>query len=953
MKTTFSVLLASLALGLVPTHAGTPVEVAAADLSTSNFELVHGGGSVEDYFTFEDGTITVNNYVSHSNFAVTSSDEAIGNYTVSVSGHGTMPYPNSKSVHIGLVPWYLDEDNFLYVYMEWSPSERPTGMRVVEFTGRVNGADPVVWKNGFVQSLWNDAWMDGGNSGNAVEESSNWTFSVEKRRSAGGDTDEFYAYINGNQVGFFGFRDTVMTSSTPAKVGLYAYNDEVTFTNFTVENANTAGLYSVIDEKTTAKSASGAWTIQNGSYAISETSGSPADKTMAVIGNDIVGNYAIEAAVDATMSVGSTVGILGWYLDEYNYLGATLTKLEDGSYKSEIKGVLSDISSTGTLTSVQVEETGTAYPGGSSIATINLEKRGSALYMGINGETDLVSFADSKISTKADVGLMASNVDVSYDFTIQDINYVPYDWYSLSLGGRDLNVKAGTDVNAITYENDVYSFTAEGLSGSSLTSPAAAYYSTNRWENISYSAAFSSVSAASGYGIFPFLTGSESYVAAIVHEGGLRIIDGGEVHDLSLPANYVHEGNHRIESSVEFGMLEIKIDGLPVLENYEILNVDTSLAPYVGFLAFGEPMSVGSLSLDGFAKDSSIAHGDWILSGPRPSTWTFNEDETELVGRYNGGTTFRSTNATYPLEKANSWSAANINIFETTASEWKTGIMPYYLNGDNYIFVWLSQWSGASSMLTITIRLNGKIIGNEWREVSVGYQYTDSDIKLETHIEGDRLEVYLGEKSNPDYSDTIEGLSNRILTGARAGFNINNTSATFSNFSLGADERVYSFTEKPIIQEIGTRLTEVEVGSSVDLPIYTATNSRFDPLTAIVKVTSPSGEEVALDHNSFIADEEGAYHVLVTCIDSWGNEADPIEYDIIATVASSSEPAPDSSTPSTSEPITSTPSSEPGAETPSEGNDNLPVVIGLSVGTGVVVLAIAGVVIYLAIKKRK
>ena len=95
------------------------------------------------------------------------------------------------------------------------------------------------------------------------------------------------------------------------------------------------------------------------------------------------------------------------------------------------------------------------------------------------------------------------------------------------------------------------------------------------------------------------------------------------------------------------------------------------------------------------------------------------------------------------------------------------------------------------------------------------------------------------------------------------------------------DKRIYGFKEKPVIQETGTRKTEGTVGNVISLPIYTAENSAGDFLTPVIKVTGPDGNEVEISKNRFTPDKAGTYHVNVTCVDAWGNEADPLDYDIV------------------------------------------------------------------------
>lgn len=305
--------------------------------------------------------------------------------------------------------------------------------------------------------------------------------------------------------------------------------------------------------------------------------------------------------------------------------------------------------------------------------------------------------------------------------------------------------------------------------------------------------------------------------------------------------------------------------------------------PYIGVTVRKTPITVSGIKVTGFNSYNDIVKGEWILRGAHTYTWDYDEENNTLKGDLIGGTEWMSTMALQNnVEgKRDFYMASQVQITDSTASEYKTGFVPYYVDSNNYVFCWLSMWSGASPTIVITGRLNGKVVGSEWREAQVSYSYFDAINLVEVQIERDSVKVYLNKSFNPNFQTTIDGLNLRNIENSKVGFNLYNTSATFSDIHLMTETRNFRNTEKPTITEQGKRKEEGELNTRISLPIYFASNSAEDILDAIVKVTDPNGNEVELVKNGFTPTIVGNYQVQVTCVDNWGNEADPIEYTIL------------------------------------------------------------------------
>ena len=895
-------ILSALLLGLALPGAEKPLETKA--VSSEEWSLGCGSGAVSNYYTIgEDSIVASNNHSIRGNFAVREDANAIGDYTVSVSGTAVSSWPVTKNIHIGLVPWYVDANNYLLVYMEWSNTERPSSMRVVEFTGRINGQNPFVYKDGgFIASEWNDAWMDGGNTSKCVEPSSSWTFSVSRKRSAGGDADELFAYINGQQVGFFSFRDLQTYAAVNAKVGLYAYNEDVTFTDFSVTSLSRSGAYSSIEDGVVGKGESGTWSKDALGYSLDASLSQKASDNMLIKENEFEeSNYAVTTSfASSSLPVNGEVGLVAWYQDEYNYVLATIKRLSTG-YLASIKGQIANVTAPGNIAPTAIEETTSLSLAEGDIA-LTVRRLSSTLDFSINGESRLQKKLN-EVAGKGRVGLCLAGASLTLPFHLEESAYVPFNWYSATLAGSACMLSS-QELASISYESGVYHFSSASL-GSEESSYAGVLYPSNKWEDVTVSAKFLGVTAARKIGLYAFYQNEDNFARIIVTSSSttLEIVREGVSRSKSFYNVGAFEGDLVLRSTLKSGLLSLEI-GEDVIFEKETLDMDYSFSPYVGFLNAGTEGDVSAFSVTGFSKGDTIVTEDgWSLTGPRPSTWTFSEGKKTLDASYEGGTEWQRTSALFPQEEASFHMGAEIAVTGYTAAEYKTGLVPYYLDSGNYVFVWFSQWSGATPKINVTARVKGAVLGGtEFHEVDAGVDYLGSKNQMEVEIDGDDIRVYINSGASPSYSGTFPGLSSRSLSGAKVGFNIVNTSARFTNFTLQSDKRIFTFDEAPVIGEIGTRPTTGVVGKNIKLPVYTATNSRNDPIDAVVKVFDPNGNEVTLTKNAFVPEIAGDYTVKVDATDDYGNQAETLQYVISVADAETSS---SSETPDTSERIVS------------------------------------------------
>lgn len=118
------------------------------------------------------------------------------------------------AVKVGFYPWFVDEDNFIEVYVEWSNSERSHEIRAMQITGEIAGT----------HVGWFDIWCDGSNK----LVSDGFTFTLTKTGQ------EFAVAISSGEWTKADARTIASLDTGLAyKTGYYVFGDTITMTDFT------------------------------------------------------------------------------------------------------------------------------------------------------------------------------------------------------------------------------------------------------------------------------------------------------------------------------------------------------------------------------------------------------------------------------------------------------------------------------------------------------------------------------------------------------------------------------------------------------------------------------------------------------------------------------------------------------------------------------------------------
>ena len=213
-------------------------------------------------------------------------DSMTGDYTMSFDYLGTKTEAGS-TVLIGFNAWYVDENNYLDFYIEWSAGDRPHEIRCVQMTGFINGE----------RIGWNDAWCDGSNK----LSSDGGTFTVTKVGNTFKTKLVSGTFVKENEVTFAGV-DTSLAYSTK----LYVEGDKVDFSNLT---QSLDSMYTVTgDGAANAKVATDEIVLNSAKAVYNETMTGDYTWTFDYMGTKTEAGSAVK------------FGFMPWYIDENNYV---------------------------------------------------------------------------------------------------------------------------------------------------------------------------------------------------------------------------------------------------------------------------------------------------------------------------------------------------------------------------------------------------------------------------------------------------------------------------------------------------------------------------------------------------------------------------------------------------------------------------------------------------------
>ncbi len=815
------------------------------------------GGEIPSVWTFnEDGTLTSTNTAFTGNMLMTTNADLVGDYAIEAIFQGSNNTEVRNEINMGFTPWYLDANNYVIVYMKWQP-DKGFNLINIQTAYKQNGGD----------LSWGDCWLDFAYKDTlfTLKPTDSIKMRVEKRLNATNGTDEYFVTVSSGDISETpsnrGIAMSVPYCAKPAYVGLYTNNDTVKISNFKTESVTDSGVYKTVAEGTVAKSSvKDGWTANEGNFTV-KAAGADSALNQAIKNNEIANqNYAIAYTANCGAN-GNQLSILPLYRDENNFVRFVIDKTATGA----------NVSVDGKAAGVAFSETGAAFNEEIDWANVNISasRVGSEFGLRINGKAAM-SYANSAFIVGANVGFGAGGDNVTFvDVKITSLEYNAYDWFAIGEWWASAQTK---DSVAIVKDAESGKTNLTLAAISDKTKVTGAYIDSGKYDQITLTAEFGG-EVGVGYGFYTDYVDNNNYNIVWIAEGKVTINSMKEgaqttVSEANLPAEFDGTKKNVVSVSVEVG--EVKV----VLNEKEIITAKTEALAgnntvKVGVVACGGTVTAENFVVDGFWPYKTRTIGAWNLNGARINSWQAENNRIIADGSF--GTGFKASMATSATEytPANGYYfGAKVTVTNLYASEWKTGIMPYYKDGGNHVFVWLSQWAGNVTTITMTAQLGGKAVGNEWRETQIAYTMEGAVNYIEVYVKGDAVYVYLNKSFAPTVTTSFEGLG--AQPAAQIGLNNFNTSAVFEEVTV-SENRIFTEKGKPQIEKIGSVPTTAKKGEAVKLPVFSATGVGGTIANVTVVVKDENGKEYAIEKNMFTPDNSGKYFVTVTATDAWGN----------------------------------------------------------------------------------
>lgn len=920
--------------------AGTMLAFAATEVPTSSQD---DWTDVPPTWQFTEDGIVGTNTGFQQNYLLTETDDTVGDYSVTATFTGTASAIEGE-INMGIIPWYLDAQNYVIVYLQWTKNH---STNLCDFQ--------VLYFRDGSMSAWNDHWLDHDESNlYSLKPTNTITMTVSKEYAEG--KDNYSVTISGTndleeQVSktFLTDKDkldiSVPHAATQAKVGLYTCNDTVTVTGFATNSLSGTGEYKMVSgTDTTGKSATvTGWSYADSAYTVDASSGTAADNQAIYQNTNTSGNYAVSYTANCTAASGNILSVLPYFASDDNYARFVITQAASGA----------ELAIEGEANGVAFDETFAAYEGAIDWSSVYIRatKVGANvnLYIGSDAETPVATYTTS-FTDGANVGFGAAGGSVTFaNVQTAPEGYQPYDWFIS--GAYYMSAQAE---DSITVEDGSVTMTVDP---DETTNYTRFYTASNRYNNVTVSGSFTVTenAANASYGLYLYYVSDTEYVSVVVTANKLTLtaVSGGTptawTYTFAEPITLTEE--HTLAVAATFDAVTVTFDGQAVtFDDETAAEVEVAMLAgletcNVGMLAMGGSITA-DFSIGGFTPYQNMPNGSWSVSGARLNSWTVSSDGSALSNTTAGGTTFKQTNAltTSPLVVPSEgyYLATAVQVTEQINSEWKYGFIAYSGNGVE-IYVWLSQWAGNSTTITMNGTRNGGDIDNPWRETNVPFSLTDINY-FEVYVHGDTVDVYLNRQFVPVASTTFAGLGNE--TAGQYGLNAFNVAATFDDVQIST-ERIFTIEDNVIINIGSSFPTTGTVGKAVNLGVITASlETQGTSVPTQITVTGPNDESVTVTGVRFTPETAGTYTVTITAEDAWGNSA--TETRTITVTEGTTDPGTDPDNPGTDP-------DDPGTDPndPEEPGDGLSTGAIIGIILGCAAAAAVVVIVVIVVKKKK
>ena len=346
-------------------------------------------------------------------------------------------------------------------------------------------------------------------------------------------------------------------------------------------------------------------------------------------------------------------------------------------------------------------------------------------------------------------------------------------------------------------------------------------------------------------------------------------------------------------------------------------------ATYIGFGGNSAAASFTDVTVD--PVDTQDAYSEqvrgtgsltWKVNGAsNGAEWTVNEDGTAVlqaafVQDQNDGFD-RLVDKTYAVRPTMAESAFGVRYTATMTVEeaytengcTKFGVIPFFLDQNNYVLVKLSQWQDqAAAVINVTGRIGGRDLvnagGSPWFEGSatgINIRAAGTVVKLSVSVFADQIYVFIGDAQAPalTYEYLVRGENGAIglasfeeqtdLTKVYVGFAGNQKNLTFSALTFTEDEARSDeigggwTTNNPFGWTVDTETGMLQGTATSESNAYQATELRggwvVEATITMSKSGVAEGTQGVLYKAGLTPFYKDAYNYISVWIQQYGNDA--------------------------------------------------------------------------------
>ena len=332
------------------------------------------------------------------------------------------------------------------------------------------------------------------------------------------------------------------------------------------------------------------------------------------------------------------------------------------------------------------------------------------------------------------------------------------------------------------------------------------------------------------------------------------------------------------------------------LNNY----TDSGAQAKVGFYTRNDTVTISNFTFE--KTFNGWVDGAYVKTLGTTNVWSYDSSSKNLNASGGHANSWKNAMALRTNTMSSYWVSANLAAYVPATpisganqQELYVGLVPFYLDSDNNVFVWLVRWTDSKTVtLVISAWINGAApTAGEFASIDMAASVYQADIGnlMEVQISGDTVNVYFNRSSSAVLSHTVNGLGLRVAEcKGYYGAYVMNTDASFYNLTQTAS-RSYGGLETPVIS-VKNKVTTGYVNEAINIdamlftgkvlkiPTVTVTNASGTAQTVYHKPSAIKGGLIYYSPFYFYPTTAGTYTVKITGTDRFGQTATAVSYTI-------------------------------------------------------------------------